>query len=1122
MLYLRTIKQLSLCMCIISSFSLILCFIYMGWFYLNFDHDTNILKTEHYIQALHQVDVKMSWKERLVFSPKELLINLSRGNRFNSLFYRDSISTKSSTQITEKKIATRGVAYSGDHKTINKERALTSTSKVAKELGQRTKGMQPPIMPIVMIEKLSCTDFVADKNSTQNPVSSTNALKLQPFTQFHYPLEINFQELVNQHKQGVNKLSPINPYRFRFVINPERTCKDESLRMIYLVKSAPQNPQRRNVIRETWANSNTLKRFSFKRLFLIGLPHTDETQHNVSEESGVHGDILQIDFKDAYYNNTLKTTGGMKWVAENCREAAYAMFVDDDFYIDTYKIKTVISEVDKMNKTHVFMGNVLNVAPERDKKSKWYISEQDYPYDKYPPFVNAGSWIINKALLRDVNIAIPYVKHFKFDDVFVGIVAHKLKVEPIFIKNFRMRKVPYRSTEFAMTLTSHGYDNATELTRAWNCTVHREMKQSLPPYCITEKEVPFSNFSYPLEIDFQNLLSDIRNGSNGIEPINSYNYQFLINPLDTCSLGLHMIFLVKSSPQNIIRRHLIRETWGNRGLLEKLSFKVFFLIGNSNNQTNKEIGTESQRHKDILQIGFHDNYYNNTLKTTGGIKWAAVFCRNAKFVMFVDDDFLVNTYKIKKFVSTKEQENVTYAFMGNVVNGRPLRTEDNKWFISITKYPFSRYPPFVSAGSWVITRDLLLDMNDVIPYTKHFIFDDVFIAIVAHKLKVKPLHVPEFVMNKVFYGDIGFNSMMTSHDYLSNATELRRAWNCVVLSETGGTLPSYCFREVSFSEFRYPALTDFHKLLHDIRTGSNVIKPINVYRYPFVINPNSICKQTHVRLIFLVKSSAQNNLRRNVIRETWGSSSLLKKFSFKIVFILGFSKCKENNDIIDESYNYRDILLIRFHDNYYNNTFKTTGGIKWVAEHCSNAKFVMFVEDDFFVNTYKIKSFIEVKEKLNITYALMGNVVDGGPKRTKGDAWYISVKDYPFDKYPPFVSRGSWVITRDLLLDMHRVIPYTKHFIFDDVFIGIVAYKLNVKPIHVPEFYMYHFHYRENHFKDAMTSNEYASATEMKRAWSCIAAYQDALSIPSYCFTRAFEAEFKNYRKSFKNPKVRQ
>ncbi|KAK3083954.1 hypothetical protein FSP39_005956 [Pinctada imbricata] len=321
------------------------------------------------------------------------------------------------------------------------------------------------------------------------PKAKVDKVKEIPFSQFKYPIDVDFQELVQKLKRKESPLEPINVYNHSFIVNPEERCEGD-VEMLYMIKSSPNNFVRRDSIRNTWANEPLMRNLSFRVMYLTALSTRNAVNALVKWEGDLHRDLLLIDYIDNYYNNTLKTTGGLKWAAEYCGNARYVMFLDDDFYVNTYKMPTLVDFIDKGNYTYGFMGNVMKVAPIRDKSNKWYISVEAYPYDLYPPFVSAGSWIITQDLLQDMNLVIPYTKRFIYDDVFIAIVAYKLKVKPIVIKHFTMTKVSYRTEAFKVTLTSHGYEHSRELSGAWNCTVAYTQKLDLPHYCFSRKKIP--------------------------------------------------------------------------------------------------------------------------------------------------------------------------------------------------------------------------------------------------------------------------------------------------------------------------------------------------------------------------------------------------------------------------------------------------------------------------------------------------------------------------------------------------------------------------------------------------------------------------------------------------------
>ena len=69
--------------------------------------------------------------------------------------------------------------------------------------------------------------------------------------------------------------------------------------------------------------------------------------------------------------------------------------------------------------------------------------------------------------------------------------------------------------------------------------------------------------------------------------------------------------------------------------------RLLFIVGDSEAQDEREnIQEEARRH--ILKVGFHDSYYNLTVKLVMGFKWALQFCNNIEFLMSMDDDVMVD------------------------------------------------------------------------------------------------------------------------------------------------------------------------------------------------------------------------------------------------------------------------------------------------------------------------------------------------------------------------------------------------------------------------------------------------------------------------------------------------
>ena len=49
---------------------------------------------------------------------------------------------------------------------------------------------------------------------------------------------------------------------------------------------------------------------------------------------------------------------------------------------------------------------------------------------------------------------------------------------------------------------------------------------------------------------------------------------------------------------------------------------------------------------------------------------------------------------------------------------RPHRHKSSKWFVGLDEYPYDFWPPYVTAGAYVLSREALIDMYFTSYYTK--------------------------------------------------------------------------------------------------------------------------------------------------------------------------------------------------------------------------------------------------------------------------------------------------------------------------------------------------------------------------------------------------------------------
>ncbi|XP_054015167.1 beta-1,3-galactosyltransferase brn [Hylaeus anthracinus] len=421
----------------------------------------------------------------------------------------------------------------------------------------------------------------------------THFLEVTYDSNFVYPYEGDIHEFVNALRHNEKPaVDPINEYNYTFILNNKEKCVDaaySSYRVVYIVKSAIENFERRSAIRKSWGFEKRFFDVPSKTIFMLGVhPYDDEVQTKLEKEAAKYKDIIQASSADSYYNNTIKTMMSFKWLVKYCSNSKFYMFVDDDMYVSVKNVlrfirnpanypdylkehkkfgahkreigdSNEINELDNKNlsmqrstdilnekdsfiyktlntfntdiihkfkedlsnetsntvpvlKTDTFIetytnyskkiqsnetetvkteftlkrrkrqifdfelpddvrlfaGFVFVSSPHRHKSSKWYVPLSEYPYHLWPPYVTAGAYILSKEALLDLYYASFYTKHFRFDDVYLGLVAKKADIEPFHCEEFHFYKKDYTKFNYKYVISSHGYGNPNELLNVWN------------------------------------------------------------------------------------------------------------------------------------------------------------------------------------------------------------------------------------------------------------------------------------------------------------------------------------------------------------------------------------------------------------------------------------------------------------------------------------------------------------------------------------------------------------------------------------------------------------------------------------------------------------------------------
>ncbi|XP_034558663.1 beta-1,3-galactosyltransferase 2-like [Notolabrus celidotus] len=288
-------------------------------------------------------------------------------------------------------------------------------------------------------------------------------------------VEPNIENNLPVSAEGENS-GTINPGPFTYIINEPNKCEDgkRSTFLVMLITTEARQVEARNAIRQTWANESVAPTLGFIRLFLLGR-NTGELgllqQRMLEAESRRYHDIIQQDFRDSYNNLTIKTLTGLNWVAMHCPQASYVMKTDSDMFVNTEYLIYKLLRPEIKPKTNYFTGNNMrNFSPNRNKNSKWYMSPELYPGDRYPTFCSGTGYVFSGDLATKIYRASLSIPRLHLEDVYMGICLAKLGIEPTPPSNaflFNHWRVSYSSCKYSHLITSHGF-HPNEILKYWH------------------------------------------------------------------------------------------------------------------------------------------------------------------------------------------------------------------------------------------------------------------------------------------------------------------------------------------------------------------------------------------------------------------------------------------------------------------------------------------------------------------------------------------------------------------------------------------------------------------------------------------------------------------------------
>lgn len=237
-------------------------------------------------------------------------------------------------------------------------------------------------------------------------------------------------------------------------VNPN-ICPDlgSALQLLIMITSAPSHKDARMAVRQTWGHYSLRRDVSIA--FMLGSTSNASLNLDLNSEEYIYGDIIRGKFVDTYDNLTLKTISMLEWVDNYCPNVAFVLKTDDDMFINVSKLLAFLAKRNRSDR--IIYGRLAKKwKPIRNKKSKYYISPQQYKPGVFPDFTTGPAYLIPSCVVHDLYVAALNHTYFKLEDVFVtGIVAHFINVKRFHVNEFLNKRISFNPCNIQKGISIH-------------------------------------------------------------------------------------------------------------------------------------------------------------------------------------------------------------------------------------------------------------------------------------------------------------------------------------------------------------------------------------------------------------------------------------------------------------------------------------------------------------------------------------------------------------------------------------------------------------------------------------------------------------------------------------------
>ncbi|XP_066299697.1 beta-1,3-galactosyltransferase 1-like [Branchiostoma lanceolatum] len=266
--------------------------------------------------------------------------------------------------------------------------------------------------------------------------------------------------------------------------------------------------------------------------------------------------------------------------------------------------------------------------------------------------------------------------------------------------------------------------------------------------------------------------------------LNPHPFTFTLNNPDKCKgEDVFLLIIVTTPPDSQSQRQVIRETWGDESNIPGVVIRTIFPVGVSDNAgTQQALEDENENFGDIIQENFADTHRNATLKTIMYLKWALMFCPDAKYVMKTSPDVFVNIFSLVNYLKGLPASRATKLLFGWVnTDKRPVRDPNSawkQWHVAKDEFPSDTYPPYTWGFAYVMSNDMPRLLYETSLTTKYLFMEDVYLGICLEKLSIAPRHHGGFYPWFVEINSCKFEWLIVSRG-VGNPEKMMKFWKAL-------------------------------------------------------------------------------------------------------------------------------------------------------------------------------------------------------------------------------------------------------------------------------------------------------------------------------------------------------